>query len=452
MRVALLAPIIEDKSDYNPWVNLTSLLVEGLQNHGVEVTLVSSHKLPSCNLLTNDSKDHVVNNFRVSECLQVSALFERADEFDVIHNLHDFFPLIYSRLVHRPVITTLWGDMTPDSLAVYKKYNENDNIYYVAVNETARHPQLHYAATIHQGVGLNQYPFRDVPGKYWLFYGAVSPDNQVRELIEIARQSGMAIKISGQIQDEEYFHKEIQPRLDEKTVTYSAVPGWEKLSGLIQEAYALIFPPNFIESFGLLAIQAMAGGTPVIAFSQGAMPEFVQYGKTGFLISGWDEAASILPQVKDINRRQCRIIAEEFFSGERMVKEYLQLYRKVAAKHKREDYRPWGHYEVLADEPGYKVKRITVLPGKRLSLQYHHRRTEHWVIASGEALVTLDDLQVYLKTGEAIDIPREAKHRIENPGECPLLFIELQRGDYLGEDDIIRIDDDFGRLTLMVDK
>jgi mannose-6-phosphate isomerase len=109
------------------------------------------------------------------------------------------------------------------------------------------------------------------------------------------------------------------------------------------------------------------------------------------------------------------------------------------------DHRPWGYYIILADEPDHKVKRIEVYPGKRLSLQKHQRRSEHWYLLKGEAIVTLDDRQIPLKAGQAVDIPRGAAHRVENSGTADLAFIEVQTGDYFGEDDIIRLSDDFGR-------
>jgi mannose-6-phosphate isomerase len=109
------------------------------------------------------------------------------------------------------------------------------------------------------------------------------------------------------------------------------------------------------------------------------------------------------------------------------------------------DRRPWGTYTVLDEGALFKVKRIEVLPGKRLSYQKHSQRAEHWFVVEGSARVTLDDEEINLKAGEAIDIPKGSAHRIENPGSGPLVFIEVQRGDYLGEDDIVRIQDDFGR-------
>ena len=113
----------------------------------------------------------------------------------------------------------------------------------------------------------------------------------------------------------------------------------------------------------------------------------------------------------------------------------------------RFDERPWGTFTVLDEAPGFKVKRIEVLPGKRLSYQKHAQRAEHWVVVQGTAKVTLDDRDVIVEAGEAIDIAVGAAHRVENPGTQTLVFIEVQRGGYLGEDDIVRLQDDFGRVT-----
>jgi mannose-6-phosphate isomerase len=110
-----------------------------------------------------------------------------------------------------------------------------------------------------------------------------------------------------------------------------------------------------------------------------------------------------------------------------------------------EDHRPWGYYQVYADESDHKVKRIVVYPGKRLSLQRHQRRAEHWYVMEGEAVVTRDDEELHLKEGDSVDIPRGAVHRVRNPGTENMGFIEVQTGDYFGEDDIERLEDDFGR-------
>ncbi len=130
-------------------------------------------------------------------------------------------------------------------------------------------------------------------------------------------------------------------------------------------------------------------------------------------------------------------------SGPDMAESCLAIYRLVLGR--RENYRPWGHYIVLEDHPEHKVKRIVVDPGQRLSLQLHKRRAEHWLMIEGEGLVTLNDDEFLVRAGEAIDIPREARHRVRNPGDVPCVFIEVQTGDYFGEDDIVRFEDDYGR-------
>ena len=111
------------------------------------------------------------------------------------------------------------------------------------------------------------------------------------------------------------------------------------------------------------------------------------------------------------------------------------------------DSRPWGTYTVLEEDRGFKVKRIEVLPGKRLSYQKHSQRAEHWFVVEGTAKVTLDDEEIIVRAGESIDIPIGAAHRVENPGKVNLMFIEVQRGNYLGEDDIVRLQDDYGRTV-----
>jgi mannose-6-phosphate isomerase len=125
---------------------------------------------------------------------------------------------------------------------------------------------------------------------------------------------------------------------------------------------------------------------------------------------------------------------------------YLGAYELILRENTREDQRPWGFYRVLSDQSDHKVKQITVWPGKRLSLQSHQRRAEHWIIVSGKARVTVNNRLSDLNAQDAVDIPCGAAHRIQNIGDAPLVFIEVQQGEYFGEDDITRLEDDFGRV------
>ncbi|HZK49300.1 MAG TPA: cupin domain-containing protein, partial [Thermoleophilia bacterium] len=194
-----------------------------------------------------------------------------------------------------------------------------------------------------------------------------------------------------------------------------------------------------------------------VAFERGSMREVISDAETGFLVGSVEEAVAVIGAagtgggagtdgpLAALDRRACRRWVEEHFSVERMVDGYLAVYQRVLEQSRREDHRPWGYYKVLEDEPAHKTKRIVVLPGARLSLQRHRRRSEHWHVVSGRAVVTRDDEELPLGAGESVDIPMGAAHRMANPGTEPLTFIEVQRGDYFGEDDIERLEDDFGR-------
>ncbi len=129
-----------------------------------------------------------------------------------------------------------------------------------------------------------------------------------------------------------------------------------------------------------------------------------------------------------------------------MVDEYLRVSSEMVGNTESEDQRPWGYYEVLSDCKDHKVKRIVVFPGKRLSLQRHFHRSEHWMIVKGAAKVTRGSEEIELNEGEAIDIPKGTRHRVQNLGKESLIFIEIQTGDYFGEDDVERFEDDFGRV------
>ena len=133
------------------------------------------------------------------------------------------------------------------------------------------------------------------------------------------------------------------------------------------------------------------------------------------------------------------------FSVERMVEDYIKVYETILEKYRREEKRPWGFYEILTEKPGYKVKRITVLPQEEISLQRHAHRQEHWYIVSGEGLVTKNTDQIRVFSGDSVDLGVKEIHRVKNTGGQNLVFIEIAQGDYLGEDDIERFEDKYGR-------
>ncbi len=452
MKIALLSPISCRTSPrhYGPWERVVPPLCEGLVERGVDVTLFASGdsrtkgKLESvCPAPYEEDKGL---DPRVWECLHIAHLFERAGEFDLIHNHFDFLPLSYSRLINTPMVTTIHGFSSLNILPVFQEYG--DRSYYVSVSLANRHPSLHYIATVYYGIDLESFTFREERGNYLLFFGRIHPEEGTVEAIEIAKKFGMELILAGVIQDQTYFDEKIAPYLDNNSMVYVGSPDPTLRNNLLGGAYAMLHPICFEEPFGLSAVEAMACGTPVVAFRKGSMPEIVKDGETGYLVEGVEDALKRLKQIPQIDRSQCRQWAEERFNKSRMVNEYLAVYEKILEIERpqaRHQNPPWGRWEVLLDEGSYKVKRITVLPGKRLSYQKHFKREEHWIVVKGNALVTLDGKDILLKSGQAVDIPRKAAHRIANKGESLLVFIEVQRGSYFGEDDIIRLEDDYGR-------
>lgn len=449
MRVAMLSPVARrtPPKHHGPVERAVSLLTEGLVARGVDVTLFASadsetsgtlHSLvpkPHEKLKTLDPK--------VWECLHISELFEMADHFDLIHNHFDFLPLSYSGLVRTPVITTIHGFSPHGCLPVYKKYD--GKVYYVSISDADRSPELTYMATIYHGIDLAAFTFNGTGGDNLLFCGRIHPEEGTREAIEVAKRARRDLVIAGVVHDEEYFRSQVKPEVDGKRVKYIGSVVSEKRNEVLGSALALLHPIRFDEPFGWSIIEANACGTPVIAFPRGAVREIVRDGVNGFLVPDVPDAVDAVDRIAEIPRGACRKMAEDHFSSDRMVEGYLKLYRQILDETKREDHRPWGYYKVLSDLPDHKVKRIVVFPGKRLSLQRHRRRAEHWTVVSGNLAVILDSEEISLKPGDSIDIPRGARHRISNPGSEPAVFIEVQIGDYFGEDDIERFEDDYGR-------
>lgn len=449
MRVAMLSPIAwrTPPRHYGPWENIVSLLTEGLVKKGIDVTLFATlDSITTARLRGVCPRGYEEDKNldpKVWESLHISHLFESAKEFDLIHNHFDFLPLTYQGMTDTPIITTIHGFSSSRILPVYEKYN--GRIYYVAISEADKNPNLTYIATVHHGIDLNQFTLHPEPGEYLLFFGRIHHEKGTKECIEIARKTGMKLVIAGIIQDQAYFDLHVGPFLSERIVYVGSV-GPKERDELLGGAYALLHPINFDEPFGLSVVEAMACGTPVLAIKRGSMPEVIADGKTGFLVAKAEEMVDLLPQVRNLNRRDCRKWVEERFSAERMVEDYIEVYERVLKERKREDHRPWGFYEVLSDEKDHKVKRITVYPGKRLSYQRHAHRAEHWFVVSGQGEVTLNGEKIPLRAQEAVDLPRHAWHRIQNTGAENLIFIEVQTGDYFGEDDIERVEDDYGRV------
>jgi len=450
MRIAMLSPIAwrTPPRHYGPWENVVSLLTEGLVARGHDVTLFATGDSQTAGRLRSVCRRGYEEDRsiipKVWESLHISELFENAAEFDIIHNNFDYLPLTYSGFTSTPVVTTIHGFSSPGILPVYKKYN--GKTFYVSISNADRSAELDYIKTIHHGIDITRFDFEPEPEDYLLFFGRIHNDKGVREALEIARACNKKLILAGIIQDEEYYRRYVEPYLDNDKAIYIGSIGPAERNKLLGKALAMLHPINFDEPFGLTIIESMACGTPVIAFNRGSMPELVENGKNGFLVKTADEATDAVHHIKNIDRNYCRHHVERHFTADRMVDEYIKVYETIIETKKREDHRPWGYYKILADNNDYKVKEIVVFPGKRLSLQRHRQRDEHWQILSGTARITIDDKTIILKPGQSVNIPRGGTHRAANPEPENLRFIEVQTGDYFGEDDIERFEDDYGRI------
>ena len=269
LRIAMLAPISwrTPPRHYGPWELVTSVLTEALVARGVDVTLFATADSLTKGTLAGVcprpySEDPTIDA-KVWELLHVAHVFERAGEFDLIHNQADFVPLAFSRLVSTPIVTTIHGFSSERIVPVFKRYE--DRVAYVAISAADRHPDLTYAATIHHGIELDEFPFDPIGGEDLLFFGRIHPDKGAAEAIAAARRTGRRLVMAGIVQDQGYHEREIAPAVDGVRVIYSGPVGGVMRGRTLGAARALLHLINFDEPFGLSVIEAMACGTPVIA-------------------------------------------------------------------------------------------------------------------------------------------------------------------------------------------
>lgn len=332
MRVAILSPIAwrTPPRHYGPWERVVSLLTEGLVMENIDVTLyatgdsVTAAKLRSvCKAPYEEDRDL---DAKVWESLHIAEIIEQANEFDIIHNNYDFLPLTYSGLIKTPMVTTIHGFSSPKILPVYKKYNKKT--YYVSISDADRNAELDYIRTVYHGIDIDNFTLKKSSGDYLLYFGRIHNDKGTWEAIQVAKMVKMKLVIAGIIQDNEYYDKYVQPYLNDD-IGYIGSVGPEARNKVLGNAYALLHPINFNEPFGLSVVESMACGTPVLAFNRGSMPEIIQNGINGFLVSSVEEMADRIKDITNISRENCRKTVECRFTQEKMVKEYIEVYKEI---------------------------------------------------------------------------------------------------------------------------
>jgi len=267
----------------------------------------------------------------IYHALLLEQVYKRAESFDIIHFHCDYMHFPLSRRMKANHITTLHGRLDiPDLAPLYREFAE---MPLVSISYAQRKP-LHWAnwvANVYHGIPKALFTPQYKPGSYLVFVGRISPEKRVDRAINIALKSGIPIKIAAKVDraDQEYFAQEIKPLLCNSCVEFLGEVSDAEKNTLLGNALALLFPIELPEPFGLAMIESMACGTPVIAFRHGSVPEVIDEGKTGFVVTSEGEALAALEKAARLDRRLCRRIFEERFSAERMAADYIKVYSQL---------------------------------------------------------------------------------------------------------------------------
>ena len=339
MRIAQVAPLWErvPPPAYGGIELVVGLLTDELVRRGHEVTLFASgDSISLANLVSVHPRalrlDSSVKEYGIYEMLQLGTLYERADEFDIIHSHMGCASLPYTKLVTTPTVHTLHGIFTPDNEKMFR-YAKTEP--FVSISDAQRDLRLglNYVGTVYNGIDVSSYKFYPQPDEppYLAFLGRISPEKGTHLAIEIAKKAGWHLKIAGKVDvvDVEYFEKEIKPLIDGKQIEYLGEADHTQKNVLMGGAVATLFPITWREPFGLVMVESMASGTPVIAMNLGSTTEVIAHGKTGFLCSNVEECVSAIAKVADLDRYTCREYVQNRFSLQAMTGGYEEVYRQI---------------------------------------------------------------------------------------------------------------------------
>jgi glycosyltransferase involved in cell wall biosynthesis len=338
VRIAQVAPLYESVPPkyYGGIERVVSYLTEELVRQGHEVTLFASgdsvtkaRLVAPCRRSLRMDKQCV--DQLAHQVLMLELVFKDTSRFDIIHFHIDYLHFPLSRRQSTPHVTTLHGRLDiPDLVSLYQEFKE---IPVISISDAQRDPLpwLNWQGTVYHGLPDDLYTFRPEPGKYLAFLGRISPEKRVDRAIDIAKRIAMEIKIAAKVDatDREYFDDVIAPLLHDPLVEYVGEIGEGEKNEFLGNAYALLFPIAWPEPFGLVMIEAMACGTPVIAYRQGSVPEVMEEGVTGFIVHSLEDAVLAAERIPSLSRQRCRQLFEGRFSASRMARDYLAIYQRV---------------------------------------------------------------------------------------------------------------------------
>jgi glycosyltransferase involved in cell wall biosynthesis len=340
MRIAQVAPLYESVPPklYGGTERVVSWLTEELVRLGHEVTLFATGDSRTAARLVAACPRGLWNDPDCRETLphhllQMEQVFRDVSRFDVIHFHGDYLHFPMLRRHPCASLTTLHGRLhVPDLQPLFSEYAE---VPLVSISDEQRRPipWANWQATVHHGLPRDLHTFGDGAGGYLAFLGRTSPEKRLDRAIEIARRSGRKLKVAAKIYPEEraYFAQTIEPLLEESRsfVEFIGEVGGREKDEFLGNAYAFLFPIDWPEPFGLVMIEAMACGTPVIAWRHGSVPEVVADGETGFVVDSIEDAVEAVGKVAGLSRRDCRAAFEHRFDVTRLAQDYLDVYRRL---------------------------------------------------------------------------------------------------------------------------
>ncbi len=338
MKISQVAPLYESVPPkyYGGTERIVSYLTEELVRQGHDVTLFASgDSVTTARLVAPCHRSLRLDKSCIDQVahhvVEIEQVFRDADQFDIIHSHLDYLLFPLARRQRTPVVTTLHGRLDiPDLLPLYREFSE---MPVVSISYAQREPLswLSWQGTVYHGLPVDLYTFREEPGKYLAFLGRICPEKRVDTAIEVAKRTGMELKIAAKVDkvDREYFTEVIRPLLDHPLIEYVGEIGEGEKDEFLGNAYALLFPIDWPEPFGLVMIEAMACGTPIIARRRGSVPEVMEQGVTGFICATIEEAVRGVEQIGRVSRKRCRQVFERRFTVPHMAHGYVDIYRRL---------------------------------------------------------------------------------------------------------------------------
>jgi glycosyltransferase involved in cell wall biosynthesis len=338
MRIAQVAPLCESVPPklYGGTERVVSYLTEELVRQGHEVTLFASgDSITRAKLVPAGPRSLRLNtgvsDYLAHHLLMLEKVFSAKDDFDIVHFHVDYphFPL--SRREQLINLTTLHGRLDiPDLVPLYSVFRD---MPVVSISDAQRQPLpwINWQATVYHGMPEDQLTLGRGTGQYLAFLGRISPEKGLEEAIDIAIRVGIRLQIAAKVDkaDREYFETVIRPRLNHPLVEFLGEIGYAEKNDFLGDAMALLFPVNWPEPFGMVMIEALACGTPVIAYPCGSVPEIIEDGINGFLAQNREEAVAAVTRIPTLSRNRCRQRFEERFTARRMAEDYLALYDRL---------------------------------------------------------------------------------------------------------------------------